>query len=100
MNRLLVPYFAFSAAIVCLAGCDPEVQQRQSAPPHHGGGFTGEHHRTVEQPIDEPVTTEPRETEHTVRHEEPESTPPKEPAHNAPAPAVGNYEYGKGVPGK
>jgi hypothetical protein len=102
MNRLLVPYLAFSAAIFSLAGCDPEVQQQHSAPPRHGGGFTGDHRHTgpIDEPIDEPTTTEPRDTERTVRHEEPENTAPKEPAHNAPAPVTGNYEYGKGVPGK
>jgi hypothetical protein len=43
----------------------------------------------------------PHETDRTVHHTEEEGpSQPKEPVHNTPPPATGNFEYGKAVPGK
>ena len=102
MNRLLVPSLGFCAAIMFLAGCDPDTPHHSEG--HRHGGFTGTQHQATppdEGPVDGGVTEPaPHETERTVRHEEETSTQPKEPAHNTPPPATGNYEYGKAVPGK
>ncbi len=89
MKRLLVPRLAILTALLPLAACDTPSEERER--PRERPAPSGQH-PIPEDEIDRGVA-EPR-TE--PRDREPDSAP-KPPPPTAP---VGNYEYGKPVPGK
>jgi hypothetical protein len=97
MKRSFLPHLAAVMAIALLAACHDTTPP---PPAHRHPGFNGPPHETDDQTPEPATHSESSETK-------PDSETTKPDSHQAPAndtqtpPAkVGNYEYGKPVPGK
>jgi predicted small lipoprotein YifL len=98
MKRSFLPQLAVVPMVFLLAACGDGPQQH---PPKHPGGFTGPQHQSIDDTEDHSGHTESTEPSHNEGGEtkpEQHATAP-EPGPSAPA-KVGNYDYGKAVPGK
>ncbi len=99
MKRFFLPELAVVVMVFSLAACgDGPPPQHQ---PKHPGGFTGPQH----QPADDGdntghgESTEPSHEGGETPKTEPHTNTAPEPGPSA-QPKVGNYDYGKAVPGK
>src|SRR5215213_1637526 len=94
MKRLLLPRLALLSAFFVTAACETTPPRQQQRRP--GGFAPSAQHPAEDEPAYSEPTAETRPDRPREREREPEA-PPKPPPS---APAVGDYQYGKSVPGK